>query len=155
MAGKIDTRLQELGIELPTPPAPAGAYVQHYRHGDLVYVAGQVPFWNGELTYVGKVGVEFSIEEGQAAARTCALNLVAQAKDALGGDLDRVVRVVKLGGFVNCPSDFTDHPKVINGASNVIGDIFEEAGKHVRFAVGAGSLPLNVAVEVEGIFEVK
>ncbi len=155
MAGKIDARLQELGIELPTPPAPAGAYVQHHRHGDLVYVAGQVTFWNGELKYVGKVGQDFTLEDGQEAARVCALNLIAQVKDALGGDLDRVKRVVRLGGFVNCPADFTDHPKVINGASNVMGEIFGEAGKHVRVAMGAGSLPLNVAVEVEGLFEVK
>ncbi len=154
MAGKIDARLQELGIELPTPPAPAGAYVQHHRHGDLIYVAGQVTFWNGELKYVGKVGQDFTLEEGQEAARVCALNLIAQVKDALGGDLDRIKRVVRLGGYVNCPADFTDHPKVINGASNVMGDIFGDAGKHVRVAMGAGSLPLNVAVEVEGLFEV-
>lgn len=155
MAGTVDARLKELGIELPSPPAPAGAYVQHHRHGNLVYVAGQVTFWNGELKYVGKVGADFSVEEGQEAAKICALNLIAQVKDSLGGDLDRVVQVVRLGGFVNCPADFTQHPQIINGASNLMGEVFGDKGKHVRVAMGAGSLPLNVAVEIEGLFEVE
>ena len=154
MPGQINARLAELGITLPEAPAVAGAYTATVRTGDLLHVSGQVPFWNGELTYVGKVGVAFSLEEGQDAARTCALNILAHVKAALDGDLDRVRRVVKLGGFVNCPPDYADHPKVINGASNLMGDVFEEKGEHTRFAVGAGSLPLNVAVEVEGLFEV-
>ena len=154
MAGTIDARLQELGITLPEPPAAAGAYTQVLRVGDLLYISGQVPFWNGELTYVGKVGTDFSLEEGQGAARTCALNIIAQLKRALDGDLDRVKRIVKLGGFVNCPADYGDHPKVINGASNLMGDVFGEKGQHTRFAVGAGSLPLGVAVEIEAIVEV-
>ncbi|MCR9220272.1 MAG: RidA family protein [Alphaproteobacteria bacterium] len=151
MAGTIDARLQELGIALPEPPAAAGAYTQVVRVGDLLHISGQVPFWNGELKFVGKVGVEFSLEEGQEAARTCALNIIAQAKRALDGDLDRVRRIVKLGGFVNCPSDYLDHPKVINGASNLMGEVFGDKGQHSRFAVGAGSLPLGVAVEVEAL----
>lgn len=155
MAGEIDARLQKLGLTLPEPPAAAGAYTQVVTVGDLLYVSGQVPFWNGDLKFVGKVGEEFSLEEGQQAARTCALNIVAQVKRALDGDLDRVVRIVKLGGFVNCPVDYTDHPKVINGASDLMGEIFEEKGRHSRFAVGAGSLPLGVAVEVEAVVQVR
>lgn len=155
MAGEIDARLEKLGITLPEPPAAAGAYVAVVPVGDLLYVSGQVPFWNGALKFVGKVGEDFSLEEGQQAARTCALNIVAQVKRALDGDLDRVVRIVKLGGFVNCPPDYKDHPKVINGASDLMGEIFEEKGQHTRFAVGAGSLPLGVAVEVEAIVQVR
>jgi enamine deaminase RidA (YjgF/YER057c/UK114 family) len=154
MAGAIDARLQELGIEPPAPPAAAGAYTQVVQVGDLLYVSGQIPFWNGELKFVGKVGVDFSLEEGQAAARVCALNIIAQAKQALDGDLDRIRRIVKLGGFVNCPPDYLDHPKVVNGASNLMGEVFGDKGRHARFAVGAGSLPLGVAVEVEALIQI-
>ncbi|MEQ8443962.1 MAG: RidA family protein [Alphaproteobacteria bacterium] len=155
MAGQIDRKLQELGIELPDAPGAAGAYVGYVQTGNLLFVAGQVPFWNGELKFKGKVGADLSIEEGAEAARVCALNILAQAKQALGGDLDRIRRVVKLSGFVNCPADFGDHPKVINGASNVIGEIFGDAGAHARIALGAGSLPLGVAVEVDAVIEVE
>ena len=154
MSGTIEARLTELGIELPNAPAAAGAYVGYVQTGNLLFVAGQVPFWNGELRHVGKVGADLSLEDGQEAARVCALNIIAQAKDALSGDLDRITRFVKLGGFVNCPTDYTDHPKVINGASNLIGEIFGEKGAHARFALGAGSLPLNVAVEIDAVIEV-
>ncbi len=154
MAGTIDARLKELGLELPQAPKAAGAYVGYVQTGNQLFVAGQIPLWNGELRHIGKVGVEISIEEAQEAARVCALNIVAQTKDALGGDLDRVVRIVKLGGFVNCPPDFTQHPEVINGASNLIGDIFGDKGAHARFAMGAGSLPRNVAVEIDAVIEV-
>lgn len=154
MAGTIDARLKELGIELPEPPGAAGSYVGYVQTGNLLFLAGQVPFWNGELKHIGKVGQDLTIEQGQEAAGVCALNLIAQAKKALDGDLDRVVRFVKLGGFVNCPTDFTDHPKVINGASDLIADIFGEKGAHARFALGAGSLPLNVAVEIDAVIEV-
>lgn len=153
MAGQIDARLKELGIELPEAPKAAGAYVGYVQSGNLLFLAGQVPFWNGELRHVGKVGVELTIEQGQEAARVCALNLIAQTKLALDGDLDRVTRFVKLGGFVNCPTDFTQHPTVINGASNLIGEIFGDKGAHARFALGAGSLPLNVAVEIDAVVE--
>ncbi len=155
MAGQIDARLAELGIELPQAPKPAAAYIPAVRSGNLIFVSGQVPFDNGELAWKGKVGVEYSLEEGQQAARLCALNAIAVAKDVLDGDLDRITRVVKLGGFVNCPADFEQHPAVINGASNVVGEIFGDKGAHARFAVGVGSLPFNVAVEVEAIFEVE
>ena len=154
MAGQIEARIQELGLELPEAPKPAGSYVQHYQSGNLIFVAGQIPFWNGELKHLGKVGADLSLEDGQEAARVCALNIIAQAKDALG-DLDRVKRIVKLSGFVNCPTDFDAHPKVINGASDLMGEIFGEKGVHTRIALGAGSLPLNVAVEIDAIIEVE
>jgi len=154
MAGRITTRLAELGIELPDLSAPAANYVPYVVSGNQVFVSGQITVWNGELRYIGKVGAEFSLDEGYEAARLCGLNLIAQARDAAGGDLDRIRRVIKLGGFVNTAADFTDHPKVINGASDLMVEIFGETGKHARFAVGAGSLPLGVAVEVDGVFEI-
>ena len=153
MAGQITTRLAELGIELPEPAAPAANYVPYVVSGNLVFVSGQVTVWNGELRFIGKVGSDLSLEDGIEAARLCGLNLIAQARDAAGGDLDSIKRVVKLGGFVNAGPDFTDHPKVINGASDLMVEVFGEAGKHARFAVGAGSLPLGVAVEIDGVFE--
>ena len=153
MAGQITTRLAELGFDLPEPSAPAANYVPYVVSGNLVFVSGQLPVWNGDFRFIGKVGADFSLEEGIEAARLCGINLIAQARDAAGGDLDRIKRVVKLGGFVNAGPDFTDHPKVINGASDLMADVFGEAGKHARFAVGAVSLPLGVAVEVDGVFE--
>ncbi len=155
MAGKIDARLAELGITLPAAPKPAAAYIPAVRSGNLIFVSGQVPFDNGTLAFIGKVGVEYSIEEGQQCARLCALNALSVVKDMLDGDLDRVTRIVKLGGFVNCPADFEQHPAVINGASNLMAEIFDDKGAHARFAIGAGSLPFNVAVEVEAIVEVE
>ena len=153
MAGQITTRLAELGIELPAPSAPAANYVPYVISGNQVFVSGQVTVWNGELRFIGTVGADLSLEQGIEAARLCGLNLIAQARDAAGGDLDKIKRVVKLGGFVNATPDFTDHPKVINGASDLMVEVFGEAGKHARFAVGAGSLPLGVAVEIGGVFE--
>ncbi|ASG22560.1 MULTISPECIES: RidA family protein [Nitrospirillum] len=154
MAGRIDARLKELAIELPTPAIPVAAYVPAVRTGNTLFLSGQVTFWNGELRCVGKLGDNFTVEQGQEAARLCALNLIAQAKAALDGDLDRVVRVVKLVGFVNSTADFTDQPKVINGASETFVQVFGDAGRHARSAVSAASLPLGVAVEVEAILEV-
>lgn len=154
MAGKIEKRLQELGIELPAAPAPVASYVPFVVAGNLVFVSGQVPLVNGEIKHVGRVGAGLSLEDGQAAARTVGLNLIAQIKQACGGDLDRVVRVVKLGGFVNCTPDFTDLPKVINGASDLMSEVFGEKGAHARFAVGAPSLPLGASVEIEAVFEI-
>ncbi|MCK6453551.1 MAG: RidA family protein [Alphaproteobacteria bacterium] len=153
MAGKIEARLKELNIELPKAAAPAANYVPYVLAGKTLYVAGQVTFWNGELKFIGKVGREFSIEQGQQAARLCALNILAQAKAACDGDLDRIKRCCKVGGFVNCPPDFLELPKVINGASDLLVQVLGDAGKHARFAVGAGSLPLGVATEVDAIFE--
>ncbi|MEX2151944.1 MAG: RidA family protein [Gemmatimonadaceae bacterium] len=154
MPSRIDARLAELGIELPTASKPAFNFVPCVQTGSTLFVSGQVSFWNGEYKYVGKVGREISLEDAQKAARMAALNILAQAREFLG-DLDRVSRVVMVQGFVNAVPEFTEHPKVINGASDVFVQLFGEAGKHARFAVGAGSLPFNVAVEVAAVFEVR
>jgi len=154
MSGTVDKRLAELGITLPTPAAPAANYVPFVQSGNLLFVSGQITMMDGDLKYVGTVGDDLSTDDGYQAARICAINLLAQVKIACGGDLDRVNRVVKLGGFVNCTADFTNQPKVINGASDLLGEVFGDAGKHARFAVGAPSLPLGIAVEVDGIFEI-
>ncbi len=154
MPGKIDARLKELGIELPNAPMPAANYVPFVVAGSMLFVAGQITAVNGEIKYKGKLGKDLAVEDGYQAARICGLNLIAQAKAACGGDLDKIVRVVKLGGFVNATPDFTDHPKVVNGASDLMAEVFGEAGKHARFAVGASSLPLGIAVEVDAIFEI-
>jgi enamine deaminase RidA (YjgF/YER057c/UK114 family) len=153
MPGTIDARLKQLGIELPQAPKPAANYVPFVIAGGLVFCAGQVPVWNGEVRFKGRLGDGMSLEDGYQAARLCGLNLIAQAKAAAGGDLDRIKRVVKLGGFVSCAPGFTDQPKVVNGASDLMAEVFGEMGKHARFAVGAPDLPLGVAVEVDGIFE--
>ncbi|MFT4979272.1 MAG: enamine deaminase RidA (YjgF/YER057c/UK114 family) [Myxococcota bacterium] len=154
MAGVIDARLQELGITLPAAAPPAANYVPYVRTGDLVHVAGQIPKLDGTLQGLGRLGAGVSIAEGAAIARLCGLNLIAQARAACGGDLDRVRRVVKLGGFVCCTPDFTDQSAVINGASDLMVAVFGERGRHARFAVGAPSLPLGVAVEIDAIFEI-
>ena len=154
MAGTIDARLEELGIELPEAAAPAANYVPYVVSGNQVFVAGQITIHNGEIQYVGKLGRDYGIEDGEAAARLCALNIIAQVKAACGGDLDRVVRCVRLGGFVNSTPDFTDQPEVINGASNLMVEVFGDKGKHARAAVSAAALPRGVAVEVDAIFEI-
>jgi enamine deaminase RidA (YjgF/YER057c/UK114 family) len=153
MAGKIDARLKELGITLPTPPAPVASYVPYVISGKQVFTSGQIPMAPDGIKYAGIVGKELSVEDGQAAARLCAVNVIAQVKAACGGDLDKVVRCVKLVVFINAVPGFTQQPEVANGASNLIGEVFGDAGKHARSAVGAGSLPRNVACEVEAIFE--
>lgn len=154
MSGKIEARLAERGITLPQAAAPAANYVPYVVAGSLLHVSGQVTMQDGKLAYVGRLGRDFGVDEGYQAARVCGLNLIAQAKAACDGDLDRVKRVVKLGGFVNCTPDFTDHPKVVNGASDLMVEVFGDAGRHARFAVGAPSLPFDIAVEVDGIFEI-
>ena len=150
-----DARLAELGITLPQAVAPAANYVPARRSGALVYIAGQVPTADGRDQYVGKVGRDVSVEDGQKAARLCAINILAQLRHALGGSLDSVVGCVRLGGFVNATPDFGDQPKVINGASDLMVAVFGDAGRHARAAVGCASLPRNVAVEVDAIFEVR
>ncbi len=155
MAGKIDARLKQLGIELPDTSPPAANYVPYVISGNLIFVSGQITMWNGELKYVGTVGDDISLDDGYRAARICGLNLLAQARAALGGDLDRIRQVVKLGGFVNSTPDFTDQPKVVNGASDLMVEVLGDAGRPARFAVGAPSLPLGIAVEVDGVFEVE
>lgn len=154
MTGKIDARLKELGLDIPTPAAPAANYVPFVVSGRQVFLAGQITLWNGELKHVGKLGAGLEVKDGQAAARVCALNLIAQAKAACGGDLDRVVRWVKINGFVNSAADFTDQAKVMNGASDLLVEVFGERGRHARAAVGVASLPFGVAVEIDGIFEI-
>jgi enamine deaminase RidA (YjgF/YER057c/UK114 family) len=154
MAGTVDKRLADKGIELPKAAAPVANYVPVTIAGNLAFVSGQVTVWNGEFRYKGKLGKDFSVEEGQQAARLCGLNIVAQLKAALGGDLDRVKRVLKLGVFVNSTADFTDQPKVANGVSDLMVEIFGDAGKHARFAVGTNVLPLDLAVEVDAVVEI-
>jgi len=153
MAGPIDARLKELGIVLPEPPAPRANYVGYVVTGNLIFTAGQVPLRDGKVEFVGKLGRDMSVEQGAEAAKLCAINVLAQVKAALGGDLERVVRCVKLTGFVNSAPDFGDQPKVVNGASDLIVAVLGDKGKHARSAVGMGGLPMGVAVEVEGIFE--
>ena len=154
MAYTIEQRLNEIGICLPEPATPAANYVPFVTVGKMVFISGQITFLDGELQYIGKVGDTLSTEDGYKAARICAINLIAQVKSACAGNLERVKQVVKLGGFVNCTSDFIDQPLVINGASDLIAEVFEKNGKHARFAVGVSSLPMGVAVEVDGIFEI-
>ena len=149
----IQTKLEELGLSLPKVAAPAANYVPYVISGKMIYVSGQIPFLNGEKMHMGRVGDDLSAEEGAAAAQACALNILAQVNEAVDGDWSKVKRCVKLGGFVNCPPDFTNQPLVINGASNLIAGVMGEAGKHARFAVGAPSLPLGVAVEIDAVFE--
>jgi enamine deaminase RidA (YjgF/YER057c/UK114 family) len=152
---QIEKRLAELGITVPSPAKPVATYVGWVKTGNLVFVSGQVTLRDGKFEYQGKLGKEFGIEDGAKAARLCAVNVIAQLKDACGGNLDRVKRIVKLVGFVNAVPEFTDHPKVINGASDLLVEVFGDKGKHARSAVGMGSLPLNVAVEVEAIAEIE
>ena len=154
MAGEIDRRLEELGIELPRPAAPVANYLPFVTAGKLVFVAGQLPVLDGEIKYVGKVGRDFGVEEGKAAARLVGVNIIAQVKAACGGDLDRVVRCVKLGGFVNCVEGFGEQPQVVNGCSDLMVEVFGDNGRHARFAVGANALPLGVAVEIDAVFEI-
>lgn len=153
MSGRIDAKLAELGITLPEAPAPAANYVPYVISGSMVYVSGQISGGPDGLV-TGTLGSTMTVEEGAAAARLCGLSLIAQVRAACGGDLDRVKRVVRLGGFVACTPDFFQHPAVINGASDLMAAVFGEAGAHARAAVGAPALPLGVAVEVDGIFEI-
>ena len=155
MSGKIDAHLKQIGIDIPAAGPAAGNYVNFVINGNLAYIAGSVPMANGERKFIGKVGREFSIEQGQQAAELAALNMLARVKQACGGDLDRVVRCVRLTGYVNATEDFTEHPKVINGASDLMVKVFGDAGIHSRTAVGVASLPFGVAAEVEGIFEIR
>src|SRR6478672_9457121 len=153
MAGRIEARLKERGIELPEAATPVANYVPFTISGSLVVVSGQICLWNGERRFVGKLGADVSVADGQQAARLCALNVLAHLRVAAGGDLDRVKRVLRLGGFVNCTPEFTDMPQVVNGASDLMVEIFGDAGRHARAAVGTSALPGGVAVEVEATFE--
>jgi enamine deaminase RidA (YjgF/YER057c/UK114 family) len=163
MTGRIEARLQEIGVALPEPAAPVANYIPcntvdfavetGRRHG-LVVISGQIPLREGRIAYTGKLGAGVSVETGQQAARLCFINLVAQLKSACLGDLDRVKRVVRLGGFIAATPDFTEHARVMNGASDLAVEIFGEAGRHARTTIGVASLPGDAAVEVEGMFEI-
>ena len=152
MSTSADDNLNRLGVALPDAPAPAANYVPYVVAGNMVYVSGQLPLVDGKLSVTGHVGKNVSTEEAAGQARLCAINLLAQLKAACGGDLSRVKQVVKLGGFVACTDDFTDQPEVINGASDLMVEVFGDAGRHSRFAVGSNTLPRGTCVEVEGTF---
>lgn len=149
----IDEKLSQLGIDLPDAPAPAANYVPYVVSGNMVYISGQLPLVGGALQITGHVGDGVNTEQAAEQARLCAINLLAQLKAACDGDLGRVSRVVKLGGFVACTADFTDQPEVINGASDLMVEVFGDKGRHARFAVGTNTLPRGTVVEVEGLFE--
>lgn len=155
MKEDIETRLKSLGLELPEPSKPGANYVPYLATGNLLFLTGQLCHWNGERHFIGKLGAELNIEEGQEAARMCGLNLVAQLKAALKGNLGRVKKTVRLAGYVNSAPDFHGQSQVMNGASDLFVDLFGDAGRHTRLAVGVTALPYNVAVEVEGIFEIE
>jgi enamine deaminase RidA (YjgF/YER057c/UK114 family) len=151
----IEAKLTSLGINLPTPAAPVANYVGFVKSGNQVFISGQLPIENGEVKFIGKVGSKISVEDAKKAARLCGINLLAQLKVACEGNLDRVVRCVKLGVFVNGDVDFIEHPVVANGASDLMVEVLGDAGKHARAAVGSGSLPRGVSVEIDAIFEIK
>ena len=155
MNNDVDSKLEELNIQLDEASSPAGSYVPFVISNNLVFISGQLPFINGKLTIKGKIGDSVSLDDGIRMAEACAKALLSQLKSACGGNLNKVKRVVKLGGFVASTPDFIDQPKVINGASDLFVKIFGDKGKHSRFAVGTASLPLNVPVEIEGVFEIE
>lgn len=151
-SNRIETRLANLGIELPPVPAPVANYVAYQVAGNMAYIAGQIPFLNGELMHIGKVPSQVSIKQAQAAARQCGINMLAALKGACEGDLDRVKQCVRLQGFVASDNDFTGQSTVVNGVSDFMVEVFGDAGKHTRLAIGSNSLPLDACVEVSGIF---
>lgn len=151
----VENKLAELGIDIPTPVAPVANYVPYVVSGKLVSVSGQIPMKDGKLAFEGKVGQEVSVEDACAAARLCGLNIIAQLKAACDGDLNRVKRIVKLGGFVNGTDSFGGQPQIINAASDLMVEVFGEAGRHSRSAVGTNGLPLNVPVEIDALVEIE
>lgn len=152
---RVSDRLGQLGITLSSPPRPVANYVPWVKTGNLVFVSGQLPVVDGTATVAGILGASVSVEQAQAAARQAGINVITQLNDACGGDLDRVVRVVKIGGFVAATADFTQYPQVMNGASDLMVEVFGEAGRHARTTVGVPSLPLNVCIEIDAIVEVR
>ena len=155
MRDRIEKKLKELNLELPKPQKPTVAKILPYSFaGNLLFVSGQLPQWNGEVRFVGKVGKDFDRDQGKEAAQLSALNVLAQAKAALGGDLDRISRIVKISGFVNCTPDFSGVAEVVNGASELFLHVLGGQGAHARVAVGASNMPMGVAVEIEAILEV-
>ena len=154
MSSELHARLKQAGETLPEVAAPAANYVPYILEGGILSISGQLPFINGEKMFIGRLGDTMDVEEGARAARACALNILAQLHKAVDGDINRVKQCIKIGGFVQATPEFTDHPAVINGASNLIGEVLGDAGKHSRFAVGAVSLPFGVAVEIDALFAV-
>ncbi len=152
---KIDKRLAELGITLPSPAKPVASYVPWVRTGNLIFVSGQITMVDGKPQHIGKLGADISVEDGVKAARTCAINILSHLRDACDGNLDRVIRIVKLVGFVNSTPDFVKQPTIINGASDLLGEVFGEKGRHARSAVSVASLPFGVSVEIEAIAEIE
>lgn len=155
MTKNIESKLKELGIELPSENPPAANYVPAVKVGSLVFISGQTCKWNGVLQYTGKVGKDYNLEEAQRAARLCGLNILLQIKNACNGDLEKVIRCVRIGVFVNSTDDFTDHAKVANGVSDLMVAVFGENGRHVRTSISSNSLPSNTTVEVDAVFEVE
>ena len=154
MTSEVEKKLHEIGVTIPNAPSPAANYLPFTHIGNLVFVSGQVPFVDGKLEVTGTVGKDASVEDAQGQAKICAINLLAQLKVACDGNLDRVVRVVKLGAFVASADDFFNQPIVVNAASDLMVEAFGDAGRHARFAVGTNALPLNCLVEIDGVFEV-
>ena len=153
MAGQVEKRLADAGVKLPAAAKPGGNYVPAVVTGNLVFMAGQLPYRDGKIAVTGKLGAGVAVEQGYEAAKLCALNLLAQLKAEIG-DLDRVRRCVRIGGFVNCTPDFADHPKVSNGASDLMALAFGDAGRHARTTVGMAALPAGASVEIEAVFEI-
>ena len=154
MTGRVEDRLAKLEIDLPPPAAPAANYTPFIVSSNLIFISGQIPLLNGEVKFLGRLGESMTIDEGYQAARLCGINIIAQASVACKSDLERIKRIVKLGGFVNSTNKFTEQPKVINGASDLMIEVFgEDIGQHARFAVSAPSLPLDVSVEIDAIIE--
>jgi enamine deaminase RidA (YjgF/YER057c/UK114 family) len=149
----IELRLSERGIVLPTPGLPVGNYLPFRRSGSLIYISGQLPLLDNQVAFAGKIGRDLDLEQGQQSARLCGINILAQLRLALDGDLSRVTACVRLGGFVNCAEDFTEQAAVINGASDLLVEVFGDRGKHARAAVGCNALPRGAATEVEAVFE--
>ena len=150
----IENRLKELNIKIDKIPAPAANYLPYIKSGNQIFISGQLPVKNGKIAFKGKVGNEVTIEEAREAAKICAINIIANLKEACDGDLNKVKKCVKLGIFINAIDDFAQHPQIGNGASDLMVDIFAKKGKHSRFAVGVSSLPFNVPVEIDAIFEI-
>ena len=151
----FEKNIKDLGLIISEPPAAIANYVPFKIISNLVYVSGQAPIQNGKIIYTGKVGDDVSEEDGILAAEICCLNIIAALRKSINGDWDRLENFVKLGGFVNCKDGYTNQPKIINGASDLLVNIFGEQGKHTRFAVGSNSLPMNIAVEIDAIIKIK
>ena len=150
----IDDKLKSMGIILPDAPSPAANYIPFIIKKNIIYISGQIPFWNGDILYKGKVGREIDIDTGKKAARTCALNIISVLKQSIN-NLDMITKCIKLGVFVNSTADFENQPEIANGASDLIVEVFGELGKHTRFAVGSNSLPMNISVEIDATIKLK